>query len=92
MFLSNPTRDIYKKMIDLQDSSNRVIELLSLQTNVQVANLRATGSCPGIVYGSPDVHKPGTPLRPILSTIGTYNYNLSNILLSSYISPLILLL
>ena len=87
--LSDPTKftpfrgDIYKKIIALQDSLNRLIESfkkLNLLTNVQVANLRATGSRPGIVYGSPKVHKPGTPLRPILSTIGTYNYNLSKFL------------
>ena len=87
--LSDPTKftpfrgDIYKKIIALQDGLNRQIESfkkLDLLTNVQVANLRATGSRPGIVYGSPKVHKPGTPLRPILSTIGTYDYNLSKFL------------
>ena len=34
----------------------------------------------GNLYGSSKVHKPGTPLRPILSSIGTCGYNLSKFL------------
>ena len=34
-----------------------------------------SGSTPGILYGLPKVHKPDWPARPILSAIGTCNYN-----------------
>ena len=39
--------------------------------------LRVSSSKPVILYGLPKVHKPGTPLRTILSSIGTCGYNLS---------------
>ena len=49
------------------------------------------GSGPGILYGSPKVHKPVTDncpkFRPILSTIGTPTYNLAKFLVS-IVSPL----
>ena len=32
------------------------------------------------MYGLPKIHKRKTPLRPILSTVGTYNYNMSQFL------------
>jgi hypothetical protein len=47
----------------------------------------ASGSKPGVMYGVPKVHKLGTPLRPILSTVGTYNYQLSKYLIN-LLSPL----
>ena len=32
----------------------------------------------GIIYGPPKIHKHGgTPLRPIISACGTYNYKLA---------------
>lgn len=39
--------------------------------------LFSSGSSPGILYGLPKIHKIGNPIRPILSTIGTFNYNLA---------------
>ena len=36
-----------------------------------------SGSTPGVLYGLPKVHKTNCPARPILSAIGTYNYNLA---------------
>ena len=35
------------------------------------------GSKPGVIYGSPKVHKPNHPLRPILSAIDTFNYKIA---------------
>ena len=32
-----------------------------------------SGSRSGVMYGLPKIHKNGTPLRPIISAIGTYN-------------------
>ena len=39
--------------------------------------LFSSGTSPGILYGLPKIHKPSVPIRPILSTIGTFNYNLA---------------
>lgn len=51
-------------------------------------NLRTTsGSKPGLLYGLPSLHKPTIPLRPVISSIGTLNYNTANFLVP-IISPL----
>ena len=42
--------------------------------------IRPQGSKPGRIYGLPKIHKDGTPLRPIVSSIGTYSYELSKFL------------
>ena len=31
------------------------------------------GSTPGVLYSLPNVHKPGCPFRPIVSSVNTYN-------------------
>ncbi len=41
--------------------------------------LFASGSSPGVLYGLPKVHKLGCPIRPILSAINTFNYNLAKL-------------
>ena len=35
------------------------------------------GSKAGVLYGLPKIHKEGSPIRPIISAIGTYTYNLA---------------
>ena len=48
-------------------------------------NLKNNGSTPGKIYELLKVHKRkdiDVPLRPILSSIGTHNYNLSKFLLT----------
>ena len=52
-----------------------------------------TGSQPARIYGLPKIHKIKgdvtlPPLRPIVSSIGTYNYNLAKYL-SGLLSPII---
>ena len=42
--------------------------------------LLPTGSQPGKLYGLGKVHKPGCPVRPILSAIGTPSYSLAKLL------------
>ena len=49
--------------------------------------IRPSGSCPPRIYGLPKIHKPQTPLRPIVSCIGTPSYKLSKYI-ASVISPL----
>ena len=47
----------------------------------------SSGSRPGTLYGLPKIHKLGNPLRPIVSSIGTFSYNLAKFLVP-IISPL----
>ena len=42
--------------------------------------IRSVGACPGRIYGLPKTHKMGVPLRPIVSCVGTYSYNLAQYL------------
>ena len=42
--------------------------------------IRPTGSTPSCLYGLPKIHKQGTPLRPIISQIGSYTYELAKFL------------
>ena len=53
--------------------------------DVEYEKIYPSGSCPAKIYGSPKVHKPFdsnslSNFRPIVSSIGTYNYNLSKYL------------
>ena len=43
-------------------------------------NIRSTCSSAACMYGQPKIHKDGYPLRPIISAIGSYNYELSKYL------------
>ena len=49
--------------------------------------IRPTGSNPSKLYGLPKIHKEGTPLRPIISQIGSYTYELAKFLVP-ILSPL----
>ena len=42
--------------------------------------IRSVGASPGRIYGLPKTHKMGVPLRPIVSCVGTYSYNLAQYL------------
>ena len=42
--------------------------------------IRPTGSVPSKLYGLPKIHKTGNPLRPIISQIGSYTYDLAKFL------------
>ncbi|CAM4849385.1 unnamed protein product [Rotaria magnacalcarata] len=43
-------------------------------------SIRSTCSSIACMYGQPKIHKNGYPLRPIISSIGSYNYELSKYL------------
>ena len=58
--------------------------------NLDYEKIYPSGSSPAKIYGSPKMHKPfdsnSLPkFRPIVSSIGTYNYNLSNIFVNSFL-------
>ncbi len=69
--------DVFKCILRLEDKLNRFLRTVKNKLTEDVYNfLFASGSTPGILYGLPKVHKAGCPIRPILSAIGTFNYNL----------------
>jgi hypothetical protein len=47
-----------------------------------------SGSKLGVLYGLPKIHKKDAPIRPIISSIGTYNYKLAKYL-DGIIKPLL---
>ena len=51
-------------------------------------NILPAGSNPGMLYGVAKVHKQNCPLRPIVATFGTPEYNLAKYL-NKYINPVI---
>ena len=64
----------------LEDKLSRLLrKLLKLKviTDDVFNKLFTSGSSPGILYGLPKTHKPDVPIRPIISTIGTFNYKLA---------------
>ena len=71
--------DPYKISLRLEDKVNRILRNLKENNSIDEAtytNLYTSGSSPG--YGLPKVHKDNLPLRPIVSTYNTHNYNLCN--------------
>lgn len=50
--------------------------------------LFVSGPTPGILYGFPEVHETGCPIRPILSALVTLSYNLAKIFFVPVLSPL----
>ena len=73
--------DIATHILKLEDKLNRVLRSLKQKIGDLTYNkLFASGSKPGYLYGLPKIHKADVPLRPIISSIGTFNYNLSKFL------------
>ena len=80
---SNITCDAYSYILRHEDKVNRLLRKLQKEGAINeytFHSLYSSGSQPGIMYGLPKVHKPEVPLRPILSAIGTHNYNISKFL------------
>ena len=83
--------NLFKSVIKLEDKHNRLMDTLFKNNIIDGKTkdlLKASGSRPGIMYGLPKVHKPDVPMRPILSTRGTHNYDLSQYL-SKILTPCI---
>ena len=73
--------DIGKFLLKLEDKINRFLSTLKDRLGESLYNtLHASGSRPGVLHGQPKVHKIGNPIRPIISNIGTFNYNLAKFL------------
>ena len=75
-------QDSYPMLLKHQDKNNRIVDLLKKHEVINettCSQLKTARSRPGILYGLPKIHKRGVPMRPILSTLGTHNYNMSSI-------------
>ena len=72
--MNHPSRIVFGIMLNL-----------SLKGNVY-EDLYPTGSQPGKLYGMCKVHKPGYPLRPVISMINTAEYKLAK-WLDNFIKP-----
>ena len=82
--------DIFKVTIRHEDKINRFLSKLhkeGLLDHVTYCDLHLSSSRPGILYGLPKIHKEGTPMRPILSAIGTSGYKLSKFIIK-FLTPL----
>ena len=69
-------KDPFKAVYSLENKVRKyLLKLvkLDLLTQKQYNLIRPTGSQPAILYGLPKVHKPNTPLRPVMSSIKTVN-------------------
>lgn len=78
--------DIYKVLLRSEDRNNRLINQLFKDRIINEETKRklfVSGSSPGRMYGLPKLHKKAIPLRPILSSIGTANYECSKYLVSA---------
>ena len=70
--------DWFKCILRLEDKLNRFLRSIKTKlTDEMYGWLYASGCNPGCLYGLPKIHKIGCPIRPILSAIGTFNYNLA---------------
>ncbi|XP_037787640.1 uncharacterized protein LOC119583240 [Penaeus monodon] len=82
------TTEVSTHLLYLEDKLKRLLRIIKTSGNESTYNfLMTSGSRPGLLYGLPKVHKPNIPLRPIISSIGTFNYNTAKFLVP-IISPL----
>ena len=83
----DPTNTIKNKLINIL---KRVKSQTGLNNQMYKA-MYPTGCVPSKIYGLPKIHKPDTPLRPIVSSCGSVTYGmakeLAKILKPYYASP-----
>ena len=77
-------KDKYEKVITYDEKGKKTVEnVLKTQGSINqriYKQIYSTGARCGVAYGLTKVHKNGNPIRPIISTIGTYNYKASDYL------------
>ena len=77
------TSDIYSLSLKFEDKASRFIKKLNnlgIISLEQYNHLFSSSNGPGIMNGSPKIHKSNTPLRPILAAYNTASYKLSKFL------------
>ena len=73
--------DWYGLILKLENKLNRFLRKIKDKLGNELYNhLFASGSSFGICYGLPKIHKLGNPMRPIISSINTFNYKLAKFL------------
>ena len=73
--------DFSSHILKLEDKLNRLLRSVKDIIGENIYNqLKISGSRPGTLYGLPKIHKPNNPLRPIISSIGTFSYKLAKFL------------
>ena len=80
----DPTNTIKKKLINIL---KRVKNQTGLD-NVTYKSMYPTGCVPPKFYGVPKIHKPDTPLRPIVSSCGSVTYGVAK-QLTKILKPLV---
>ena len=82
------TTDTATYLMKMEDKLNRVLRPIKTAIGEATYNfITASGSKPGSLYGLPKIHKLLVPIRPIISAIGTFNYNLAKFIVQ-IITPL----
>ena len=77
----------FSTIFRVEDRINRFLKYLKdneIINNDTYHLLYSTGSTYGVLYGLPKIHKPGNPIRPILTSYDTANYKLAK-----YLVPLL---
>ena len=80
------SKELFEVILSLETKVNNFLSRVLKDgaiNKVTYNSLHASGTKPGIMYGLPKCHKQNTPLRPILSTIGTASYQLGKYLISA---------
>ena len=75
--------DWFKRILKHEDQINGYLYKLLQDKTIHKPlydQLHLSSSRPGILYGLPKIHKKDTPLRPILSSIGTCGYKIAKFL------------
>ena len=82
-FKESPTVDLYKPTLKLENEVSFLLKELMKKGVIDPKQYKAaypSGSRPCLMYGLPKVHKPGTPIRPILSAAGSAVHGLAQIM------------
>ena len=75
-----------KREVTLNNLLRKILKNGNL-TDKLYKDLYSVGARPGIMYGLPKTHKQNVPLRPIISSIGTFSYKTAKYL-AKILSPL----
>ena len=66
--------DPYKILLSLEEKLNRILRSIKEKLGPTVYDtIRASGSIPGKIFGLINIHIPGYPIRPIISSVRTFN-------------------
>ena len=80
----DPTNSIKNKLISIL---KRVKNQTGLDSN-KYKSMYPSGCVPPKFYGLPKIHKPDTPLRPIVSSCGSVTYGVAKVL-TKILKPLV---